>query len=163
MGLLAHVGEGHFPSCCRGRYRLFCRWCHTQVVSAWVGCSCCGWFGVPRCCFGCVACVGRHLRRLSGKWVQPQSSGVPIFWSASTETMSAKGVVFQLCVFGSLLEDGIYCHAFEGGRASRQDDVTFQSSSCHHHRRVVNSVSGWGRQQHRGSVASFCGLPEGDW
>ena len=44
-------------------------------------------------------------------------------------------------VFGSLDDDGIYCHAFEGGRASRLDDVTLQSSSCDHHRRVVDAVA----------------------
>ena len=27
------------------------------------------------------------------------------------------------------------------GRESRLDDVTFQSSSCHHHRRAVNAVA----------------------
>ena len=53
-------------------------------------------------------------------------------------------------VFGSLFDDGVHCHAFEGGRASRLDYVTFQFSSCHHHRRAVDAVASWGRQQHRG-------------
>ena len=45
-------------------------------------------------------------------------------------------------VIGSLLEDGIYCHAFEGARASQLNDVTFQSASCHHHRKAVDAVAG---------------------
>ena len=31
--------------------------------------------------------------------------------------------------------------ASEGCRASRLDDVTFQSSSCHHHRRAIDAVT----------------------
>ena len=67
-----------FSGCC-GRYRPFCRWCYTRVVSARVNCGCCGWFSVlrPRCCFWRVACVGRHLQRVSGKWVQSQGGRVP--------------------------------------------------------------------------------------
>ena len=49
-----------------------------------------------------------------------------------------------------------------GGRASRLDDVTFQSSSFHHQTRAVDAIACWGRQQHRGSVASYRGLPQGD-
>ena len=98
-----------------------------------------------------------------GKWVQSQAGRVPSIWSASPETMPAKGVVFRFWIFGSLLDDGIYCHAFEGGRASRLDDVTFQSSSWHHYRRAVNAVASSGRQQQYGSVASHRGLPLGDW
>ena len=44
-------------------------------------------------------------------------------------------------VFGSLLDDGLYCHAFQGGRGLRLDYVTFQSSSCHHYRRAVSAVT----------------------
>ena len=73
--------------------------------------------------------------------------------------MPAKGVLFRLWIFGSLLDDGIYCHAIEGARASRLDDVTFQSSSYHHHGRAINAVASSGRQQHRGSVASHRSLP----
>ena len=43
-------------------------------------------------------------------------------------------------VFGSPLYDGVYCHASEGCRASRLDDVPFQSSSCHHHWGAVDAV-----------------------
>ena len=68
-------------------------------------------------------------------------------------------------VFGSLdpFSMAEYCHAFEGGRASRLDDVTFQSSTSLHYRRAVNAVAGLGRLQHRGSVASHRGLPQVDW
>ena len=45
------------------------------------------------------------------------------------------------------------------GRASRLDDVTFRSSSCHFYRRANDDVAPWGGQQHRGSVASHCCLP----
>ena len=44
-------------------------------------------------------------------------------------------------VFGSPLDDGIYCHASEVCRTSRLDDVPIQSSPCHHHRRAVHAVS----------------------
>ena len=159
VGLHADMGEGHFPPGRYGRYRPFCRWCHTRVVSARINCGCCGWFSVPRCCFWWVACVGRRLRRVSGKWVQSQVGGVPNLWSASPEAMLAEGVLCRLWIFGSLLYDRVYCDAFEGGRALRLDDVTFQSSSCHHHRRAVKAVACWGRQQRRGSVASQRGLP----
>ena len=65
--------------------------------------------------------------------------------------------------FGSLLEDGIYCHASEGCRASRLDDVPVQSLPFHHHRRAVEAISYRGRQQHRGGVASHRGVPQRDW
>ena len=77
------LGEGHFSSGCRGRYRSVLHWCHIRIVSARVGCGCCGWFGVPRCSFSWVACVGRHLRQKFGKWVQPEVSRVPSVRSAS--------------------------------------------------------------------------------
>ena len=63
VGLHANVGERHFPSGFRGRYRPLLQWCQTRVVSAWVSCDRCGWFGVPRCCLWWVACVGRYLRQ----------------------------------------------------------------------------------------------------
>ena len=46
-----------------------------------------------------------------GKWEQPQDSRVPSLRSASPETMPAKGVLFR---FGSLLDNGTYCHALKG-------------------------------------------------
>ena len=73
--------------------------------------------------------------------------------------MRAKGIFFRLWIFGSLPDDNIYCHALEGGRTSRLDDVTNRSSSCHHHRTTVDAVASSGPQQHRGSVASHRGLP----
>ena len=146
----ANVGEGHFWSVCCGRYRPLLQWCQTQVVSGGVSCGCCGWSGVPCCCFWCVACVGLDLRRIFGKWVQSKTGGVPIIRSAYSEAMPAKSVLFSLWVFGSLLNDWINCHALGGGKASRLDDVTFRSSSYHHYRRVVKAVASWGGQQHRG-------------
>ena len=150
----------HFPSGCCDCHRPFCRWCHRQVISARVSCVWNVWFGVPCCCFWRVACVGQHLRLVSGKWVQSQVGGVPRLCSASPEWCLPK---VSSSIFGSLLYDGVYCQASEGCRASRLDDVTFQSSSCHHHRRAVDAVACWGRQQHRGSVASHRCLPQGDW
>ena len=44
-------------------------------------------------------------------------------------------------IFGFLFDDGISFHAFEGGRASRLDDLTLWSSSCHHYGTAVNAVS----------------------
>ena len=79
VGLHADKGDRHFPSGCCGHYRPFCRWCHTRVISGWVSCGCSRWFSVPCCCFWRVACVGRHLRQVSGKWVQSQAGGVPVF------------------------------------------------------------------------------------
>ena len=51
-----------------------------------------------------------------------------------------KGILFRLRIFGSLLDDETFGHAFQGGRASRLDDVTFQSSSYHHYGRTVNDL-----------------------
>ena len=70
----------------------------TPVISAWVSCGCRGCFGVPCCCFWRVACVGRHLQRVSGKWVQSQACGLPRLRSASPETMPAEGVLFRLWI-----------------------------------------------------------------
>ena len=55
---------------CHGCYRPFCCGCHTRVINARVSCGCCGWSSVPRCSFWRVSCVDRHLRQISGKWVQ---------------------------------------------------------------------------------------------
>ena len=77
--------------------------------------------------------------------------------------MPAKGIFLRLWIFGSFLDDGIYCQALERGRASRLDDVTVGSSSCRHYKRHVNAVASSVRQQHRGSVAFHRGLPPGDW
>ena len=95
----------------------------------------------------CLVAVsgGSHVLavvKVFGKWVQSQAGRVHSVRSASSETMPAKGVLFCLWIIGSLLDDGVCCHAFERGRAWRLDDVTFQSSSCHHHRRAVNAVAG---------------------
>ena len=158
-GLHANVGEVPYQSGCSGRYRQLRQWWHTRVLSARVSCDCCGWFSKPRCCFWWVGCVGRHLRRLFGKWVQSQAGREPNIWSASFEAMPAKGIFFRLWVFESLLVDVIFCHALEEGRASRLDDVTFESSSCHHFRKAVDAVASWGRQQQCGSVATHRGLP----
>ena len=158
MGLHANVGERHFPSGCRDRYRPLLQWFHTPVVSVRVNCGCRGCFGVPCCCLWWVAYNGRHLQRVLGKWVQSQAGIVPNIRSASPETMPPKGILFHLWIFGSLLHDETNCHALEGGRASRLDDVTFLSSSCHQYRRAVNAVTSWGRQQHCGSVAPYLGL-----
>ena len=57
------------------------------------------------------------------KWVQSQTGRVPIDSSASPETMPAKGVLCRFWIFGSLLDDGIYCHAFEG--------QSIATGSCH--------------------------------
>ena len=43
--------------------------------------------------------------------------------------MSAKGVLFRLWVIGSLLDDGIFCHAFEG--AEHRDWMMSLYSLCH--------------------------------
>ena len=51
----------------------------TRVVIARVGCGCCGWFGVHRCCFWWVAYVCRHLWRIFGKWVQSQAVEYLVF------------------------------------------------------------------------------------
>ena len=37
--------------------------------------------------------------------------------------MFAEGLLFRLWIFGSLLYDGVYCHASAGCRASRLDDA----------------------------------------
>ena len=103
VGLHADMVEGHFPSGCCGRHRPFCRRYYTQVISVWVSCGCCWWLSVRRCCFWRVACVGGHLRRASGKWVQPQAAGTPSLWSASPEAMPADGVLFRLWILGSVL------------------------------------------------------------
>ena len=50
-------------------------------------------------------------------------------------------VLFRVWIFGFLLDDGYFCHAFEGGRASQLHDVTFRSPLCHHNRRAVNAVA----------------------
>ena len=144
------TGEGHFPSGCRGRYRPLLQWCHIPLISARVFFGCCGWFRVLCYCLLWVEGVGRHLRRVLEKWVQSQAGRVPNIRSASPETMPGKSVLFRFWIFGSLLDDEIYCNTFEGGRASRLDDVTFQSSSWHIYRRAVNAVASWDRQQHCG-------------
>ena len=96
-------------------------------------------------------------------WVLAQIGGLSHFRPASLETVLTEGVLFRLWVFGSLLNDGIHCHATEGCRISRLDDVTNESSPCHRYWRAVDAVSCWGRQHHRGSVASHGGVPQGDW
>ena len=163
VGLHADVGGRHFPSGCCECCTPFCSWCHTRAISARVNCVCSGWLSVPGCCFWRVACVGRHVQGKSGKWVLAQVSGVSHFWSTSPEAMFAESVVFRLWVFGSLLDDEIYCLASEGCRTLRLDDVPVQSSPCHHHRRALDAISCWGRQQHRGGVASHRGVPQRDW
>ena len=59
----------------------------------------------------------------------------------SPEAMLTEGDLFRLWVFGSFLDDGIYCQESEGCRTSRLDDVPIQSSPCHHHWRAVDAVS----------------------
>ena len=163
VGLHANVGEGHFASgrcrCCRP----FCSWFNPRYFSARISCVCSGWFGVPCCDFWRVACAGWHVQGVFGKWVLAQAGGVSHFWSASPEAVFAEGVLFRLWVFGSLLNDGIFCQAIGGGRTSRLDDVPNESSPCHHHWGAVDAVSCWGPQQHPGSVASHRRLPQGDW
>ena len=117
----------------------------------------------PGCCFWRVACVGRHVQGIFAKWILSQVGGVSHFWSSSLEAMFAEKILFRLWVFGSLLDDGIYCHASEGCRTSQLDDVPVQSSPCHLHRRAVDAISCWGHQQHRGAVASHRGLLQRDW
>ena len=164
VGLRADVGEGHFPSGCCECCRPFCSWCHTRAICVRVSCVCSGWFIVPGCCFWwVVACVGRHVQGIFGKWELAHVSGVSHFWSKSPEAMFEESVVFHLWVFGSLLDDGIYCHASEECRTLRLDDVPVQSPPCHHHRRAVVAISCWGHQQHRGGVASHRGVPQRDW
>ena len=77
--------------------------------------------------------------------------------------MPTKGIVFRPWISGSVLIDGIYCHAVEAGRASRLDDVIFWSSPCHYHTRAVYAVTARGRQQRCGCVPSHRGLTQGDW
>ena len=66
-------------------------------------------------------------------------------------------------VFGYLLYDGNYCHAFEG--AEHRDWMMSRSSLSRAIiiRRAVNAVACWGLQQHRGSVAFHRGQHQGNW
>ena len=157
-GLHTNVGDGHFSLGCRDRVRSFLQGCQARFVSARVSCGCSGWFGVPFCCFWWVICVGWELRR-----VQSQAGCVPDIRYASLQAIPAKGILFRLWIFGSVLQDGICCDTIEEGRAPRLNDVTFRSSSCHSYWRAVDAFASWGHQQHRGSVASHRGLPWGDW
>ena len=103
---------------------------------------------------------GSHaLSDTYGKWAQSQASRIPNFRSAFPEPMTAKGIFYRVWIVGSLLDDGIYCHTLEGDRASRLDDVTLRSSTCHHYRRAVDAIACRGCQQHRGCLAFHRGLP----
>ena len=95
--------------------------------------------------------------------MKSEAGCVPDIWFETPEAMPAKGISFSFWIFGSAFQDGIYYHTIEGGKASRLDDVTFWSSSCHCHKRAVYAVTSRGREQHRGCVASHCGLHQGDW
>ena len=157
------MGGGHFSSGCCDHLRPFLQRCHARIVSAWVSCGFCGWFSLPCCCFWWVARVSWHLRWLFGKSVRSEAGSIPDIWSKAPEAMPAKGVCFGFWIFGSLFHDRVFCHAIEGGRASRVDDFKFRSSSCHCHRRALYAVTFRGREQHRGCVASHPGKPQGDW
>ena len=77
--------------------------------------------------------------------------------------MPAKGILFRFWISGSILHDGNYCQAIEGGWASRLDDVTLRFSSGLYFRRAVYAVASWCHQQYRGFVAPHRGLPHGNW
>ena len=94
MDVHSNIGEGHLWSGCRDRVKPFLQRCHTRIVSARVSCGCCGWLGVPCCCFWCVARVSWHLRRLFGKWVRSEAGWVPVVWFSTPEAISANCIFF---------------------------------------------------------------------
>ena len=87
----------------------------------------------------------------------------PIFDFVLLKRCLQKDITFFLWIFGWVLDDGNFCHAFEGARALGMEDVTFRSSSCYHYRGDVDSVASWGRQQHCGCLASHRCLLQRDW